>query len=361
MRCTAWVVTAPGVPMARETRDETPGPGEVLVEVAGCGVCHTDLGFYYHGVPTRHGFPLTLGHEISGTVVAAGPGAAHWTGRAVIVPAVLPCGECEACRQARGQVCPRQIFPGSDVHGGFATHVRLPSRGLCPVPDLTDDRVNPGRLDLASLSVIADAISTPYQAIVRSGLTADDLAVFVGAGGIGGFGVQIAAALGATVVAIDPSADRRAQMAAHGAALTLDPAATDDRGLRRQLRAFADSRGVPTWRTRIYETSGTTAGQATAFGLLGHGSYLSVIGYTAEPVELRFSNIMAFDATVQGNWGCLPDHYPAVLSLVLSGRIALEPFIERRPLAAINEVFAELHAGRPARRMVLMPGMTNDK
>jgi 6-hydroxycyclohex-1-ene-1-carbonyl-CoA dehydrogenase len=355
MHVASWVVRAPATAMTREARDERAGPGEVVVAVAGCGVCHTDLGFFYDGVPTRHGFPLTLGHEISGHVVEADPGADTWLGRAVVVPAVLPCGDCPACRAGRGQICPAQVFLGSDVDGGFSTHVRVPARGLCPVPDLESAEVNPHGLDLPALSVIADAVSTPYQAILRSGLAGGDVAVFVGAGGIGGFGVQIAAALGARVVALDIDDARLDAMARHGAALTLNPATLDAKPLRRAVRAFAEGHDVPTWRTRIFETSGTPAGQLAAFGLLGHGSVLSIVGYTPKSVELRLSNLMAFDATAQGNWGCLPEHYPAVLDLVLQGRVALEPFVERRPLDTINDVFAEVHAGRATRRIVLVP------
>ena len=355
MQVSSWVVQKPACPMSRETREETAGAGEVIIKVAGCGVCHTDLGFFYDGVPTRHPFPLTLGHEISGTVVQAGPDTASWLGRRVVVPAVLPCGDCPACRAGRGQICPRQVFPGSDIHGGFASHVRLPARGLCPVPDLEDPSVNRGGVDLPALAVVADAISTPYQAILRSGLAEGDVAVFVGAGGVGGFGVQVAAALGAAVVAIDVNPARLARLASQGAALTIDPSALELKTLRTQVRAFADARGVPTWRTRIFETSGSAKGQATAFALLGHGGYLSVVGYTSQPVEVRLSNLMAFDATVQGNWGCLPEHYPAIVDLVLQGRLALAPFIERRPLATINDVFGELHAGRTTRRLILIP------
>jgi 6-hydroxycyclohex-1-ene-1-carbonyl-CoA dehydrogenase len=93
----------------------------------------------------------------------------------------------------------------------------------------------------------------------------------------------------------------------------------------------------------------------TAFGLLGHGGVLSVVGYTPKAVELRLSNLMVFDATAQGNWACLPERYPAVLEQVLAGKVALGPFVEKRPLASINEVFTELHAGRARRRLVLVP------
>jgi 6-hydroxycyclohex-1-ene-1-carbonyl-CoA dehydrogenase len=355
MRISSWVVEQPGLPMTWHARDEEPGPGCVAVDVAACGVCHTDLGFYYDGVPTRHGFPLTLGHEISGRVVDAGPGAEEWIGRAVVVPAVMPCGECDACTAGRGQICPQQIFPGSDVHGGFGTHVIVPARGLCAVPDLGDRAINPAGLDLAALAVVADAVSTPFQAIARAGLCDGDVAVWVGAGGVGGFGVQISAALGAATVAVDIDEARLSRMARHGAALTLNPAHADAKTLRKTIRGFAETHGVPTWRTKIFEASGHPAGQALAFGLLGHGSLLSVVGYTPKTVEIRLSNQMAFDAIAQGNWGCLPEHYPAAVALALSGRIALEPFIDRRPLSSINDVFAALHQAPAPNRIVLIP------
>ncbi|RKY19467.1 MAG: 6-hydroxycyclohex-1-ene-1-carbonyl-CoA dehydrogenase [Planctomycetota bacterium] len=355
MKLDAWVVREPGAPMALETREEHPGPGQVLIQVAGCGVCHTDLGFYYEGVPTRHPLPLALGHEVSGVVVAAGEGAEQWLERAVVVPAVIPCGDCEACRAGQGSICPKQVFPGNDVHGGFATHLTVPAVGLCPVPDLSDPVLNPAGLDLASLSVIADAVSTPYQAILRSGLKRGDLAIFVGAGGVGGFGVQLAAAFGAHVAALDVDASRLAAMQEHGAGLTIDTSAVDFKSLKRTLRGFAKEHGVPSWRTFVFETSGSPAGQATAFGLLGHGGYLSVVGYTPAKLELRLSNLMALDATAQGNWGCLPEHYPAIVELCLQGKVALLPFVEQRPLSTINETFQELHSASPSRRVILVP------
>jgi 6-hydroxycyclohex-1-ene-1-carbonyl-CoA dehydrogenase len=355
MNVKAWTVHAGGEPMVLEERDEQPGDGEALVEVAGCGVCHTDLGFYYEGVPTRHGFPLTLGHEVSGTVVEAGSGATDWIGKEVVVPAVTPCGVCAACQSGHGRICPKQIFPGSDVHGGFASHLVVPARGLCPVPDLDDSEVNRAGLELEALSVIADAVSTPYQAIVRSGLRAGDLAVFIGAGGIGGFGVQLAAALGAHVVAIDVDGGRLDSIADHGAELTLRADELGFKELRGAVKGVAKEHGIPTYRTKIFETSGTDSGQTTAFSLMGHGGYLSVVGFTPKKVEIRLSNLMAFDATAEGVWGCLPELYPAIVDLVLSGKVALDPFIEFRPLSSINDVFADLHAGKISRRVILTP------
>jgi 6-hydroxycyclohex-1-ene-1-carbonyl-CoA dehydrogenase len=341
--------------MALAEREERPGPGEVVVEVAGCGVCHTDLGFFHGDAPTRHPLPLALGHEVSGRVVEAGPGAQEWLGRAVVVPAVIPCGECDACRAGRGGICPKQVFPGNDVHGGFGSHLRVPARGLCPVPDLSDPVHNRAGLDLPALAVVADAVSTPYQALVRAQVGAGDLAVFVGAGGVGGFGAQIAAAFGAAVVVIDLSPERLSMIAGHVAARALDASRLDAKGIREEVRAFARERRIPTWRWKVFESSGTPAGQATAFSLLAPGSYLGLVGFTPAKVEIRLSNLMAFDAVAQGHWGCLPEHYPAVLHLVLSGRVALRPFVERRPMSSINAVFDDLEAHRVLRRVVLTP------
>jgi 6-hydroxycyclohex-1-ene-1-carbonyl-CoA dehydrogenase len=355
MKVTAWTVHTGGEPMVLEEREEQPGPGEALVEVAGCGVCHTDLGFYYDGVPTRHGFPLTLGHEVSGTVVEAGDGAEDWMGRQVVVPAVTPCGVCPACLAGHGRICPKQFFPGSDGHGGFASHLRIPAVGLCPVPDLNDGSLNPNGIALPALSVIADAVSTSYQAIVRSGLEAGGLAVFVGAGGLGCFGVQVAAAMGAKVVAIDVNPERLELVAAHGADLTLRVDELGFKEVRGAIKGLAKEHGIPSYRQKIFETSGTDAGQTTAFGLVGHGGYLSVVGFTPKKVEIRLSNLMAFDATAEGVWGCLPKHYPAIVDLVLAGKVILDPFIEYRRLADINEIFDDLHAGRISRRVILTP------
>jgi len=201
----SWQMVNPNQPLERvEAPLPEPQAGEVLVKVSGCGVCHTDLGFFYDGVPIKSALPLTLGHEISGIVQATGPGAEAWNECAVVIPAVMPCGECEACREGRGNICRLQKMPGNDIQGGFASHIVVPGKQLCKVP--VDKNMKPiGATDvtLEELSVVADAITTPYQAIIEAGLTDKDLAVFIGVGGVGGFGALLAKSFGAAVVAID--------------------------------------------------------------------------------------------------------------------------------------------------------------
>lgn len=347
-----WVMAAAGEPMAPVPMELNPGPGEVVVEVAGCGVCHTDLGYYYDGVRTNQPLPLALGHEISGRVSQAGAGAESWLGKAVIVPAVMPCGTCDLCRRGKGTICPNQKMPGNDIQGGFATHVVVPARGLCPVDEA---RLAAAGLELADVSVVADAVTTPYQAVVQAGVGPGQLAIVIGVGGVGTHCVQVAAAFGATVVALDVDQDKLNAVADYGAARTLNVREFDPRALKKEIAAFAKEKGLSQREWVIFECSGTGAGQATAYGLLVHGATLCVVGFTMDKVEVRLSNLMAFHARALGNWGCPPELYPAALDLVLDGRIKLAPFIERHPLGDINHVFHEAHARTLKRRAILVP------
>ncbi len=349
-----WVMRAVGEPMTVEPLQlGTVAPGQVRIEVAGCGVCHTDLGYYYDGVRTNHPLPLALGHEVSGRVVAAGAGAESWLGQAVVVPAVAPCGECEACRRGKATICPAQQMPGNDVHGGFATHLEVSARGLCVVDEA---RLAKAGLSLADVSVVADAVTTPYQAVVQAGVGPGQLVVVNGVGGVGSYCAQIAAALGATVVALDVDPRKLEAVAAHGASKTFNLRETDPKNLKKEIGAFAKAKGLPSREWVIFECSGTAAGQSTAFGLLVHGATLGVVGFTMDKVEVRLSNLMAFHARALGNWGCAPELYPAALDLVLDGRVELSDFVERHPLAEINQVFADVHARRLTRRAILVPG-----
>jgi 6-hydroxycyclohex-1-ene-1-carbonyl-CoA dehydrogenase len=348
----AWVMTEPGQPVAaRDLPNPPPPPGEALVAVAGCGVCHTDISFLHLGVPTRAQPPLALGHEISGTVIEVGEGVdTALLNRPVLVPAVMPCGECDACRAGHRRICRGQVMPGNDRHGGFATHVTVPARYLCPV---NDDVL--ARCELWELAVVADAITTPFQAIASSDLRAGDLAVCVGVGGIGIHGVQIAAARDAKVIALDVDQARLEQAASCGAAATIDVTEMPIKEIKKQVKQEAKKLGAPGFRWRIYETSGTRAGQETAFALLGFGAHLAVVGFTLEKLSVRLSNLMAFDATVAGNWGCDPELYPEVLDWIAQGRIAVSPFVARYPLDEINDVLAAAHAGTLIQRAVLVP------
>jgi 6-hydroxycyclohex-1-ene-1-carbonyl-CoA dehydrogenase len=230
--------------------------------------------------------------------------------------------------------------------------VVVPGRGLCEVDE---ERLARAGLTLAEVSIVADALTTPYQAVRRAGVAPGALAIVVGAGGVGGYCVQVARAFGATVVAIDVDAAKLEAISHHGAALTLDARAHDGRAMKTAIGAFAKENGLRSTEWLIFECSGTAAGQLTAYGLLVHGATLSVVGFTMDKVEVRLSNLMAFDARAIGNWGCPPELYPAALDLVLDGKVALKPFVETHPLEDINAVFTAVHAHTIKKRAVLVP------
>ena len=348
-----WLMTAVGEPFTREVFTlPAPAPNEVTVKVAGCGVCHTDLGFLYDGVRTNHPLPLTLGHEISGRVMETGEGVERLQGQAVVIPAVIPCGECDLCRRGKGTLCRAQKMPGNDIHGGFASHINVPATGLCPVDEGGLAAID---MTLPEVSVLADAVTTPYQAVKLAEMERGDLAIVIGVGGVGGYAVQIAHALGATVVAIDVDRGKLDLLAGFGAAMTIDATEVDGREIKKRIRGFAKQQGLRATEWKIFECSGTTAGQATAFGLLTHGAHLAVVGFTMDKLELRLSNLMAFGARLQGNWGCLPEHYPEALALVLNGGIQMKPFVKLYPLDEINSVFEAARAHQLTERAILVP------
>lgn len=357
-----WEMVRPNEPLLRREVDRFEwGPGEVVVRVVGCGLCHTDLGYLFDGVRPRHALPLALGHEIAGEVVAAHEDSRRWLGRAVVVPAVTPCGECDACRSGRGTICARQVMPGNDVHGGFASHVVVPARGLCPVDEpgaLAGEPLGRAQVTLAELAVVADALSTPYQAVSRSNVGEHDLAVVIGLGGVGGFAAQIAACRGAAVVGIDVDSERLAALEPYGVELPIrvDGArGQDPREVKDLVLGFAREKRLPLTGWKVFECSGSRAGQELAWSLLVPDATLSVIGFTREKVEIRLSNLMALDATARGNWGCLPELYPGALALVLRGDVAIKPFVEVHPMGEIQEVVDAARAHRLKRRPVLAP------
>jgi 6-hydroxycyclohex-1-ene-1-carbonyl-CoA dehydrogenase len=288
--------------------------GEALVEIAGCGVCGSDLGFYYEGIRTVNKPPITLGHEISGRVVA---GEAAWIGKDVIIPAILPCGECELCQSGRSNRCLRQKMPGNSlgIYGGFSSYIVVPSRFLCEVR-------NRGVIPLEKLAVVADAISTPYQAARRADLHHGDKVIIIGVTGGCGFylaqwckifGVQTVIGIGRDEVKLD-----RALL--HGCDAVLNCRTATVWELKKRLSKVCRDREIEArWGWKIFEVSGTKLGQELALNLLGYTGMLVVVGYTPEDISYNLSRFSAFDAELRGSWGTCAEYYPFILADVLAG------------------------------------------
>jgi len=345
-----WQMTVPGT-LARVSLD-VPAlkPGEVLVEIAGCGICHTDLGYFYDGVPTVTKPPLTLGHEISGTVVA---GESSWVGKEVIVPAVMPCNNCAICASGRGNRCLAQKMPGNSmgIYGGFSSHIVVPAHDLCAVGDRKG-------IPLSHMAVIADAVTSPYQAAIRGEIKPGDLTIIIGAtGGVGIYATQIARAMGAKeVIGIARNQAKLEKSLLYGATKVISSAGKDVKAVRDEFRAYCKEKGLPgNYGWKVFEWTGTGEGQAIALELLSFVGTLVIAGYGMQKAEYMFSRLMAFDADIKGTWGCLPKYYPEVLKMVLDGKIQIEPFVETRPMSQIQQAFEEVHKGGTEKRVVLTP------
>jgi len=320
---------------------------EVIVKIAGCGVCHTDLSFWYYGVKTKHELPLTLGHEISGKIVS---GPENLINKKVIIPAVLPCGECELCKNGRGNICQNQLMPGNDFDGGFASHIKVPYKYLCFVPESVLDKYR-----LAELSVVADAITTPYQVLKKSELQEGDFAIAIGVGGVGIYGALLAKILGAKVLALDINDTKLNLAKEQGVDATLNVKDLNPREVKQKVREIAGELKVSRYGWKIFEMSGTLQGQELGFNLITFASTMSIVGFTMDKPNVRLSNLMAFDAKLIGTWGCKPELYNDVLDFIDQGKLKIKTFIETFPMSEINRIFKNTLDHKYIKRSVLIP------
>ncbi len=333
------------------TLEEIPTPepkaGEILVKVAGCGVCHTDLHFIDHDVPTFKKPPLILGHEASGTVAAVGAGRDDPPGRLykwkegdrVLLPAVYGCGQCRMCRLGRENVCENMMFFGSSVDGAYAEYVIAPAKDAIPFPD---------DLPLIEGAIIADATTTPYHAVVNRGrVQPGDAVVIFGCGGIGLNCVQMAAAVGAQVIAVD-IADAKLEWARKlGAKAAVNPNSVErlDKELRKLTGGGADV---------AFECIGNPATQEQAFASVRTGGRFVVVGSSDKPMVLNTGKVMFREIEITGSLGCRAVDYPRVLELARQGRIKIAELVTAKfPLDQINTALDLLRKGEGIRSVIV--------
>jgi propanol-preferring alcohol dehydrogenase len=339
IRLTAWESPA----QAMDVPVPEPGPGEVLLRVAGAGLCHSDLHLMrWPAGALPYELPFTLGHEVSGTVAALGPGADGLEpGEPVLVYGPWGCGGCRACSIGAEHLCERAPSgrgAGLGRDGGLAEYMVVPS------PRLT---VPLGGLDPVCAAPLADAGLTPYHAVRRAlGLLGPGTsAVVIGVGGLGHVAVQLLKALSpARVVAVDRR-DEALDLAAHvGADVALRAAGL---GVR-ELRRAAGGRGA----ALVVDCVGGDDTLALAAGSVAAGGHVSLLGLAGGTFPMRFGAVPLETSVIFSNWGTRAE-LAEVVALARDGAIAID--VEPVPLAGVPAAYERLAAGANRGRLVAVP------
>jgi len=337
----AAIFNGPNQPLEiKEVPTPAPGPGQLLIKTAACGVCHTDIGYIDHGVPTFKKPPLILGHEPSGTVAALGEGVKGFKdGDRILLPAVLTCGNCPACRTGRENICANMVMFGNNVDGAYAEYVLAPAKDTFHLPE---------EIPLQEGCIIADAISTPYHAIVnRAQVRAGDSVVVVGCGGVGINLVQVAAAVGGSVIAVDISEEKLEWARKLGAVTTINPKQDEKwpKSVKKLTGGGADI---------AIEAIGNPKTIETAFGALRVGGRLVVLGYSAENISLFAGKIMFHEMEIVGSLGCRPVDYPKLIEMCRLGKVKVKELVTAKfSLDRINDAMDNLRAGKGLRSIVV--------
>lgn len=339
----AAVFQGPGKDLEVEDVPEpTLNAGEVLIRTAACGVCATDL-HYMHGTPTFKKPPIILGHEVSGVVEKVSDGVAGYSGgERVLVPAVLSCGDCGNCREGRDNICERMSMVGNHVDGGFAEFMRAPARMLFKLP---------AELPLQESAVISDAMSTPFHAVKNRGMVrAGEWVAIFGCGGVGINAVQIAAAFGANVVAVDVD-DRKLELARQlGASAVFNSKQVD---AAKEIRGVTDGGGVDA----AFEVVGKPEVQELALRSVKTGGRLVTVGSSERNWDFKVSRVMFRELTIIGSLGCRSAEYPRIIEMARSGKLKLGPVVsEKLPLQDVNGALKRLEAGTVIGRQVVTFG-----
>ena len=336
----AAVFYGPNQPLKiEEVPTPEPATGQVLIKTAACGVCHTDLHYIDHGVPTFKKPPLILGHEPSGTIARLGKDVSGFKeGDRVLAPAVLTCGECEFCRTGRENICAAMVMFGNNIDGAYAEYFLAPAKDIFHLPD---------EIPLQEGSIIADAISTPFHAIKnRAEVKPGDTVVILGCGGVGINLVQMAAAVGGSVIAVDISPEKLEWAKKLGADITINPSEDENwtKSVKKMTGGGADI---------AIEAIGNPSTIEAAFNTLRSGGRLVVLGYTHKNISLNAGKIMFREMEVVGSLGCRPVDYPKLIELCRLGKIKVKELVTGRfPIDKINDTFDILRKGEGLRSII---------
>jgi len=335
-----------------------PGPGEVVVAVIACGVCHTDLTYRDGGI--NDNYPFLLGHEAAGTVESVGPGVTSVApGDFVVLNWRAVCGQCRACKRGRPWYCfatfnaeqKMTLTDGTELSpalgiGAFAEKT-LVAAGQCTKVDPAADPAVAGLLGCGVMAGLGAAVNT-------GGVGRDDTVAVIGCGGVGDAAIAGAALVGArTIIAVDMDDTKLAWAKDFGATHTVNARNTDAVEAIQELTdgfgadVVIDAVGRPeTWKQAFYgrDLAGTVV----------------LVGVPTPDMRLEMPLIDFFSrgGSLKSSWygDCLPERdFPTLVSLYMQGRLPLERFVsERIGIDDVEAAFHKMHAGEVLRSVVVI-------
>ncbi|MGE2726516.1 alcohol dehydrogenase catalytic domain-containing protein [Mycolicibacterium pulveris] len=333
----AVLVESAGAPLVLSDVETAPPPRDhVRISVAACGVCGTDHGIVNGGFPGLT-WPLTPGHELSGTIAELGEDvdtfavgdrvAVGWFGG--------NCNRCVPCRKGQFMQCERMQVPSWHYPGGYAESAVVPVTALARIPD---------GLSFAEAGPMGCAGVTTFNGLRRTTAKAGDLVAVLGIGGLGHLGVQWAAAMGFETVAIARGAEKADDARTLGAHHYIDSTASD---VAAELQALGGA-------SVVLATAANSAAIGQTVGGLGPEGELVVCGVSADPLPISPADLIMAGRRVTGHpSGTARDVEETMHFAVQTG---VRAWIEERPLADAADAYAAMEAGRARYRMVLTTG-----
>ena len=311
----------------------TPGPGQALVEVEACGVCHSDMFAKeqaFPGVP----MPVVPGHEIAGRIAALGEDVPGWTEGARVGVGWFGgnCGWCKPCRRGQLIACQNMGIPGVTMDGGYAEYVVVPYRALAALPD---------EIDAVDAAPLLCAGVTTFNALRHSGARAGDLVAVLGLGGLGHLGVQYAAKMGFDTVAIARGTAKEPLARELGARHYVDSTTSDP---AEELSRLGGASVVLSTVTNGDAVSATIGG-------LGVGGRLVVAGAAEQPIPVSAPALIGTGGSIMGH--ASGTSMDSEETLAFSALSQVRPWVETRPLARAAEAYERMMAGEARFRMVL--------
>jgi L-iditol 2-dehydrogenase len=324
----------------------SPGSGEVLVQVAACGICGSDV-HGYDGSTGRRVPPIVMGHEAAGTVAAAGAGVADLSlGDRVTFDSTIYCGSCPYCLRGQVNLCDQRKVLGVSCadyrcHGAFASYVVVPRRIIYRLPDA---------LSFAEAAML-EAVSVAIHGVALSGVVSGNSALVIGAGMIGLLTLQALRVAGCDQVFVaDIDHSRLALAEKLGATRVLQASGAELVG---EIFRLTHGRGVDV----AVEAVGISATVRSAVECVRKGGLVTLVGNISPEVTLPLQHVVARQIRLQGSCASAGE-YPRAIELLASGAIEVKPMITAvAPLEDGPKWFERLYAGEPnLMKVVLTPG-----